>query len=92
MHAVRLGFVNWGVRKVSGMNGEDVEPFTANEALAVAKNVHRPQLDRVKEDFDGPAGPLPGVQERKFNGFLKLLKVRAENPRRRAPPGRRLGQ
>jgi hypothetical protein len=27
MHAVRLGFLNWGVRKVSGLNGEDAQPF-----------------------------------------------------------------
>jgi hypothetical protein len=42
MHAVRLGFLNWGVRKVSGLNGEDAQPFTASETLPAPKSVHHP--------------------------------------------------
>ena len=58
MHAVRLGFVNWGVRKVSGVNREMLSHSPRAKPWQWQKTftaVSRMTL------MDPRAGPLPGV-------------------------------
>jgi hypothetical protein len=89
MHAVRLGFVNWGVRKVSGMSGNEAIHRERTPGSGEKRSPRRCLTASRTTVMDPHAGLLPGTGEQA--GFENRLKVRGGNPRRRAPPGRRLG-